>query len=81
MQTVYQPVFEDWLFQGILPFGAYVMLAVSAWVAHYDERPGMYLVGGAALLLLSIGIDNAWDAVTYHVYTSKKEHRGTQRHD
>ncbi|HEX7571928.1 MAG TPA: hypothetical protein VF514_02465, partial [Bacteroidota bacterium] len=68
------------LFHGILPFGAYVMLAVSAWVAHYDERPGMYLVGGAALLLLFIGIHNAWDAVTYHVFTSNKEHRGAQRH-
>ena len=80
VQTVYRPVFEDWLFHGILPFGAYVMLAVSAWVAHYDERPGMYLVGGAALLLLFIGIHNAWDAVTYHVFTSDKEDRGAQRH-
>ena len=79
-QTLYRPVFEDWLFHGILPFGAYLMLAVSAWVVHSDERPGMYLVGGASLLLLFIGIHNAWDAVTYHVFTSKKEDRGSQRH-
>lgn len=80
VQTLYRPVFEDWLFHGILPLGAYVMLAGSAWVAHSDERPGMFLVGGAALLLLFIGIYNAWDAITYHVFTGKKEDRGAQPH-
>ena len=79
VQTVYRPVFEDWLFHAVLPFGAYVMLAGSAWLAHDDERPGMYLVGGSALLLLFVGIHNAWDAVTYHVFTSKKEHPGSRR--
>jgi hypothetical protein len=76
IQTVYQPVFEDWLFHGILPFAAYVTLAVSAWMAHNDERPAMFLLGGAALLLLFIGIHNAWDAVTFHVFTRRPEHRG-----
>jgi len=80
VQTFYRPVFEDWLFHGILPFGAYVMLAASAWAAHYDQGPGMYLVGVAALLLLFIGIHNAWDAITYHVFTSKEELRGDQHH-
>ena len=75
MQTFYRPVFEDWLFHGILPFGTYAMLAVSAWVAQSNERTGMYIVGGAALLLLFIGIHNAWDAVTYHVFTRNKDHR------
>lgn len=79
VQTLYRPVFEDWLFHGILPFGAYVMLALSAWVAHSDERPGMFLLGGAALMLLFIGIHNAWDAVTFHVFTQSIEHQGTQR--
>jgi hypothetical protein len=78
-QAVYRPVFEDWLFHGIFPFGAYVMLAVSALVVHTNERPGMFLVGGASLLLLFIGIHNAWDAVTYHVFSSNKEHRGAER--
>jgi hypothetical protein len=30
----------------------------------------MFLVGGAALLPLFIGIHNAWDSVTYHVFIS-----------
>lgn len=73
LQTVYQLVFEDWVFHVILPFGAYVMLAGSVWVIHLDERSGMALVGGAALLLLFIGIHNAWDAVAYHVFANSQD--------
>jgi hypothetical protein len=32
---------------------------------------GLFGVGTAALLLLFIGIHNAWDAVTYHVFVKK----------
>ncbi len=74
LQTLYLPVFEDWLFHSILPLAAYLMLAVSAWLAHSYEGQAMSLVGGGSLLLLFIGIHNAWDAVTFHVFTRKKEH-------
>ena len=80
VQTLYRTVFEDWLFHGILPFGAYMMLTVSALLVHSDERRGMFLVAGCALLLLFIGIHNAWDAVTYHVFTRKQEHQEGQHH-
>ncbi len=68
VQSAYQPVFEDWLFHALLPFAAYAMLALSAYFAHSNARPALFLVGAAALLLLFIGIHNAWDAVTYHVF-------------
>src|ERR1043165_7100339 len=64
-QTAYRPVFEDWLFHVLLPIAAYVVLAVSAFVAHSHARPSLFLVGTAALLLLFIGIHNAWDTVTH----------------
>jgi hypothetical protein len=73
VQTLYRPVFEDWVFHAVLPFGAYVMLAVSVCVIRLDERSGMALVGGAALLLLFIGIHNAWDAVAYHVFVNPQD--------
>ena len=73
VQTLYRPVFEDWSFHGILPFVAYLIIAGSAWVAHFDERSGLFLDAGAVLLLLFIGIHNAWDAVTYHVFVKKEE--------
>jgi hypothetical protein len=67
VQTVYRPVFEDWLFHVLLPLAAYAMLAVSAYVARSHARPALFLLGPATLLLLFVGIHNAWDAVTYHL--------------
>ncbi len=73
VQSTYQPVFEDWLFHVMLPFAAYAVLAMSAYVAHSHARPALFLVGTAALLLLFIGIHNAWDAVTYHVFVKSRQ--------
>jgi hypothetical protein len=67
-QTAYQPEFEDWLFHFLLPLAAYLALAVSACTAFSHLREALYGVGAAALLLLFVGIHNAWDAVTYHVF-------------
>src|SRR4051794_6146616 len=50
VQTVYQPVFEDWLFHALLPLAAYAMLAGSAYVAHSHARPALFVVGAATLL-------------------------------
>ncbi len=73
LQTAYQPVFEDWLFHVLLPFAAYATLAVSAYAARSYPRPALFIVGAAALLLLFIGIHNAWDTVTYHVFEKRRE--------
>jgi hypothetical protein len=73
VQTAYEPVFEDWLFHVLLPFAAYAMLVGSACTAHFHTRPALFIVGAAALLLLFIGIHNAWDTVTYHVFVKKRD--------
>lgn len=72
MQTTYKPEFEDWLFHALLPFAAYTTLAASAYATRAHAREAMFGVGVTALLLLFIGIHNAWDAVTYHVFFSKR---------
>jgi hypothetical protein len=72
-QTAYRPVFEDWLFHVLLPLAAYTALAISAYAASYSVRPALYLVGAAALVLLLIGIHNAWDAITYQVFVRAKQ--------
>jgi hypothetical protein len=79
MQTVYRPVFEDWLFHVVLPCAAYAMLAGAAYVALSHTRPVLFLVGAAALLLLFVGIHNAWDAVTYHVFHKTGEQPKVER--
>jgi len=72
VQTAYQPEFEDWLFHALLPFVAYATLAISAFArSHMYEA--LFAVAAAALLLLFIGIHNAWDAVTYHVFLKTRE--------
>src|SRR5205823_10802339 len=73
MQSAYRPVFEDWLFHVLLPLAAYALLAVSAFAAPYDARPALFLVGAAAVVLLLIGIHNAWDAVTYQVFVRPRQ--------
>jgi hypothetical protein len=72
-QTIYRPVFEDWLFHVLLPVVAYATLAASAYLARVNPRPAPFLVGVAILILLFVGIHNTWDAVTYHVF--KKQER------
>ena len=71
-QFVYTPEFEDWLFHVLLPFAAYATLAGSACAARSHAGAGLFGVAAAALLLLFIGIHNAWDAVTYHIFVVRK---------
>jgi hypothetical protein len=78
-QTVYQAVFEDWLFHVLLPFAAYAMVTVSACAAYFQPRPALFVLGAAALLLLFIGIHNAWDLVTYHVFVKRPEQQEAKR--
>ena len=78
-QTAYKPVSEDWLFHALLPLAAYVALAASACMGHSHARLALFVLAAAALLLLFIGIHNAWDAVTYHVFVRRREQRDTEQ--
>jgi hypothetical protein len=74
-QTIYKPVGEDWLFHVALPFAAYAMLVVSAFMAPSHARPALFLVGAVALALLFIGIHNAWDIVMYQIFVGRQDDR------
>ena len=78
-QTVYRPDFEDWSFHVLLPFAAYAVLAVSAYAVGAYVREALFGVGAAVLLLLFIGIHNAWDAVTYHVLSRNERTTNAER--
>jgi len=75
VQTAHQPDVEDWLFHALLPLAAYTMLALSAFAAPSHTREALFGVGAAALLLLFIGIHNAWDAVAYHVLVNSPDRK------
>jgi hypothetical protein len=78
-QTGYRPEFIDWLFNFILPLVGYAVLAGSAFFAAADAGSTLFAVGGAALLLLFVGIRNAWDAVTYHVFVTRQKPQNSER--
>jgi hypothetical protein len=72
-QSVYQPEFEDWLFHVVLPLAAYAILALSPFAAPSHTREALFAVGAAALVLLFVGIHNAWDNIAYHVFANKRD--------
>ena len=64
-QTGYRMVFEDLLWHFVLPFLAYAALLVAAAAITSHPRDALFGIGAVALLLLFVGIHNAWDSVTY----------------
>ena len=72
-QTVYKPVFEDWVFHAHLPLAAYSILAASGYTSRVHAERSLFGVAAAALLLLLIGIHNTWDAVMWHVFVQRKK--------
>jgi hypothetical protein len=64
-QRDYQPVLEDWIWHATLPLVAYAALVYAGIRLARLSADALFLVGGSALLLVFIGIHNAWDTVTY----------------
>ena len=64
-QTDYQMVLEDWIWHCSLPIVGYAMLFGAAITLQRHVAESLFAIAGTALLLLFVGIHNAWDAVTY----------------
>src|SRR5205814_10035672 len=64
-QTEYQPVLEDWLWHTVFPLVSYTALLVAALLLPGNPAPALFVIAAATVLLLFIGIHNAWDNVTY----------------
>ena len=64
-QKDYKPVLEDWIWHSILPLIAYATLFVGAIALGRRDDAGLFAIGATSLLLLFIGIHNAWDSVAY----------------
>lgn len=66
-QATYTPVLEDWLWHMGFPLAAYVALVGAAFALVGVPTPALFVVGAATVLLLFVGIHNAWDTVTFLV--------------
>jgi len=64
-QTVYALVFDEWLFHTALPFLAYAALLSAGLTLVNYSTDALFGIASAAILLLFVGIHNAWDSVTY----------------
>jgi hypothetical protein len=64
-QNAYEPEFEDWLWYAALPLIGYFALVASAIGIGAIPVYALFAAAGAVLLLILVGIHNAWDVVTY----------------
>jgi hypothetical protein len=64
-QRSYQPVFEDWLWHSALPAVAYGTLLIAGILLAVSPMATLFAIAGATLLLVFIGIHNAWDTIMY----------------
>jgi hypothetical protein len=71
-QGDYKPVLEDWVWYIILPLVAYVAVLVSALLLTTKPSAALFGIAATSLLLLFIGIRNAWDTVTFVVIGSSE---------
>jgi cytochrome bd-type quinol oxidase subunit 2 len=62
----YVPVAEDWIWNVILPAIVYVALLAVALLIWRWPQPSMYGAAAAVVLLMIIGIHNAWDIAVWN---------------
>ncbi len=64
-KSAYNPDAEDWIWYAVLPLATYAALIAAAILLWRDRRAAMFVIAATTLLLLFVGIHNAWDTVTY----------------
>jgi hypothetical protein len=80
-QSGYKPDREDWIWYVVLPLLAYAMLLCAAYFVPRHADQSLFVVAAAALLLVLVGIHNAWDTVTYVTAMRRGHGRIGQRDD
>jgi hypothetical protein len=63
--TAYKPELEDWIFHCMLPLIAYATLLIAGVSLTFQHVPALFGFALFTLILLFVGIHNAWDSVTY----------------
>jgi len=63
--TTYTPVAEDWIWNAILPTLTYAVLLIAGLIASVHMPTSLYLAAAASMMLLIIGIHNAWDIAVW----------------
>ena len=61
----YQTDLSDWLWYMTFPLVAYILFIVAAVELTINPALALYIISTAMVMLLFLGIRNAWDLVTY----------------
>ncbi len=61
----YQTPFKDWLWYTVFPLISYIVLIVAAVALPTNPAPVLFILSAVMVVLLFLGIHNAWDLVTY----------------
>jgi hypothetical protein len=61
----YMPVIEDWIWNAMLPTLCYLVLLIAGTLAPWHAAGALSATAGVSLLLLFIGIHNAWDIAVW----------------
>ncbi len=64
-QKAYVPQLEDWIFHSILPIIAYASLFIASVMLRGSPEGALFGVAASSLLLLFVGIHNAWDSAVW----------------
>lgn len=65
MRQTYNPVFEDWLWNGFMPKASYWLLLIAGLMMSPHPVAALNMTALAAVMLLFIGIHNAWDLAVW----------------
>jgi hypothetical protein len=63
--SAYNPDLEDWVAYTILPFVAYAAILTGATALPTVPVTALFALAGGVVLLIFVGIRNAWDVVTF----------------
>jgi hypothetical protein len=80
-QTGYKPVFEDWLWHTALPLVSHIILVGAAIALYRGSQDALFPIAAVSLLLLFIGIHNAWDTVVFLALQRAPEPQGRGKPD
>jgi len=64
-RPAYVPVAADWIWNAVLPSVCYLLLLLFGWLAPGNPIATLYVVAAISLLLLLVGIHNAWDIAVW----------------
>ena len=73
MKGDYLPVPEDWVWNVILPALCFGVLLIMALLFPIRTKPSLYGVAAAIMLLMIVGIHNAWDIAVWNSVNRQNE--------